>query len=46
MRESIRLAQQIRVYRFRRPWSLEDMDKNLKPLLDEIQAQSSESQTR
>jgi hypothetical protein len=46
MRECIRLAQQIRVYRFRRPWSLDDMEKNLKPLLDEIQAQSSESQTR
>ncbi|MEA2120526.1 hypothetical protein [Halovibrio sp. HP20-50] len=40
MQEGIRLAQQIRVYRFRRPWSLDDMDKNLKPLLDEIQAQS------
>ena len=40
MDEGVRLAQKIRVYRFRRPWSLEDMDKNLKPLLDEIQAQS------
>lgn len=40
MSECIRLAQQIRVYRFRRPWSLEDMDQNLKPLLDEINAQS------
>nr|WP_290701648.1 hypothetical protein [Halomonas sp. UBA3074] len=40
MQEGIRLAQRIRVYRFRRPWSLDDMDKNLKPLLDEIQSQS------
>ncbi|RUR35561.1 hypothetical protein [Vreelandella populi] len=40
MHECIRLAQQINVYRFRRPWSLEDMNQNLKPLLDEIQAQA------
>lgn len=43
MRESIRLAQQISVYRFRRPWSLYDMDKSLKPLLDEISAQANKS---
>jgi len=43
MRECIRLAQQIRVYRYRRPWSLDDMDQNLKPLLDEIQAQADTS---
>ncbi|MFB9868661.1 hypothetical protein [Vreelandella sulfidaeris] len=43
MRECIRLAQQIRVYRFRRPWSLDDMDQNLKPLLDEIHAQADAS---
>lgn len=40
MKECIRLAQQIRVYRFRRPWSLANMDQNLKPLLDEINDQS------
>ena len=43
MRECIRLAQQINVYRFRRPWSLEDMNQNLKPLLDEIQTQAAAS---
>ncbi len=43
MSEGIRLAKQIRVYRFRRPWSLDDMDKNLQPLLDEINAQASET---
>lgn len=40
MQECIRLAQKIRVYRFRRPWSLDDMDNSLKPLLDEIKAQA------
>lgn len=40
MRECICLAQQIRVYRFRRPWSLEDMEQSLEPLLAEIQAQA------
>lgn len=44
MSESVRLAQQVRVYRFRRPWSLDDMDKSLEPLLNEINAQSNESQ--
>lgn len=43
MSESVRLAQQIRVYRFRRPWSLDDMDKSLKPLLNEIDSQASKS---
>lgn len=40
MRDAITLAGKIRIYRFRRPWSLDDMNDNLAPLLDEIQSLS------
>ncbi|MBZ0329209.1 hypothetical protein KZO25_02620 [Halomonas sp. ANAO-440] len=36
MRESIKLAGKIRVYRFRRPWSLDQMNSSIEPLLHEI----------
>ncbi|MCE9683130.1 hypothetical protein [Halomonas alkalisoli] len=36
MRESIKLAEKINIYRFRRPWSLEEMNTSIKPLLEKI----------
>lgn len=36
MSECAKLAAKIKVYRFRRPWSLEDMNTSIEPLLHEI----------
>lgn len=36
MRECIKLAGKIKVYRFRRPWSLAEMNTSIEPLLSEI----------
>ena len=36
MRECTKLAGKIEVYRFRRPWSLDDMNTSIEPLLERI----------
>jgi hypothetical protein len=38
MQDLVSLCNQVDVYRFRRPWSLEQMEQQLEPVLDEILA--------
>ncbi|EPC04228.1 hypothetical protein L861_02625 [Litchfieldella anticariensis FP35 = DSM 16096] len=40
LHESARLADRIGVYRFRRPWSLDEMDTSIEPLLQHIEGTS------
>lgn len=46
LRDSAKLADQIDVYRFRRPWSLGEMEENTKPLLQRILQDSQDGGTK